>query len=37
MSFLFILVGFLEKEMNLAKSGNLRGPTSRRRDPHAAA
>ena len=33
MSFLLFLVGFLEKGTKLAKSGNFRGPTPRRRDP----
>ena len=37
MSFLLFFVGFLEKETKLAKFGNLRGPTPRRRDPYSAA
>ena len=37
MSFLLFLVGFLEKGMKSAKSGNFRGLTSWRRDPYVAA
>ena len=33
MSFLLILVGFLEKGTKSANLGNFRGPTLRRRDP----
>ena len=33
MSFLLFLVGFLEKWMKSAKSGNFWGPTLRRKDP----
>ena len=37
MSFLLFLVGFLEKVMKSAKSGNFGGLTPWRRDPYEAA